>query len=44
MDHLNILHDIKASFIDIPGVGLNTILIITLLTKPLLITSLMVFH
>ena len=38
------LHDIRASFIGVPGIGLNTILAITLLTKPPPVTGLMVFY
>ena len=44
MDHLNILYNIKAFFIGVLGVGLNTVLIITLLIEPLLVTSFMAFH
>ena len=38
------LYNIKASFIGILGVGLNIILIIILLIKPLSVTSLMVLY
>ena len=38
------LYNIRASFIDIPEVGLNAILIIILLAEPPLITSLMVLY
>ena len=44
MDHLNILYNIKASFTGVLGVGLNAILIITLLTEPPLVTGLMALH
>jgi len=38
------LYNIRASFIGILGVGLNAILIITLLIKPLLVASLIVLY
>ena len=38
------VYNIRASFIGILGVGLNIILIITLLAKPLLVASLMVLY
>ena len=44
IDHLNMLYNIKVSFIDILEVGFNTIFIITLLTKPLSVASLMALY
>ena len=38
------LYNIKASFIGVPVVGLNTMLIMTLLTKPLLVTGFMALY
>ena len=44
MDHLNMLYNIRASFIGILGVGLNAILTITLLAEPLPVASLMALY
>ena len=38
------LYNIRASFIGIPGVGLNAMLIITLLIEPPPVASLMALH
>ena len=37
-------HNIKASFMGVSGVGLNVMLAMTFLAKPLLVTSLIVFY
>jgi len=44
MDYLNMLYDIRASFAGVLGISLNIILAMTLLAKPLSVTSLMVLH
>ena len=44
IDHLNMLYNIKVSFIGISGVDFNIILIITLLIKLLLVVSFMVLY
>ena len=38
------LYNIRASFTGIPGVGLNAMLIITLLAEPLPVASFMALH
>ncbi len=38
------LYDIKASFMGVPGVGLNIMLAMTLLVKLLLVAGLMVLY
>ena len=38
------LHNIRASFTGVPGVGLNAMLAITLLAKPPSVASLMVLY
>ena len=44
IDYLNMLYNIRASFIGVLGVGLNTMLIMILLIKPLLVASLIVLY
>jgi len=38
------LYNIRASFTGVPGVGLNTILIMTFLVEPPLVASFIVLH
>jgi len=38
------LYDIRAFFVNIPKVGLNAILAMTLFAKPLSVTGFMVLH
>jgi len=44
IDHLNMLYNIRASFTGVPGVGLNAMLAIILLAKPLPVAGLMVLY
>ena len=44
INHLNILYNIRAFFIGVLKVGLNIILIIILLIKPLLVAGFIVLY